>query len=211
MPDMPVEEAVKANCQAVLTGDLMRIMQDLTPEALGKLMSGAGGGGNMGAMPALTSFDIQSHDQQGEDHVFKVKFSGDADFTAIATWRDVAGQWKIADLALEQPAAPAGAGNGAATMSAQEFMQAHADNACAGKMGEVMKDLTPESMAQVGPLMAGAPNPVKTNKVVPVREEGDAHIFDVSYFGEDGKSVSMRETVRQVEGTWKIVKLERPS
>jgi len=101
MPDVSVEEAVTANCQAVLTGDLMRIMSDLTPEALGKLM--AGGGGNMGAMPALTSFNIESHDEQGDDHVFKVSFKGDQDFTAIATWRDVGGQWKIADLAMEQP------------------------------------------------------------------------------------------------------------
>lgn len=101
MPDTPVEEAVKENCQAVLAGDLMRIMNDLTPEALGKLMA-SGGGGGMGAMPALTSFDIQSHEQNGEDHVFTVKFSGDQDFTAVATWRDVGGQWKIADLAMEQ-------------------------------------------------------------------------------------------------------------
>ena len=103
MPDAPVEEAVKANCQAVLAGDMMRIMSDLTPDALAKLMAGAGAGGGMGgAMPALKSFNIESHDQSGEDHVFKVKFSGDQDFTAIATWRDVDGQWKIADLAMEQ-------------------------------------------------------------------------------------------------------------
>ena len=102
MPDTPVEDAVKANCQAVLAGDLMRIMGDLTPEAMSKLMANAGGGGGMGAMPALKSFDIESHEQNGEDHVFKVKFSGDQDFKAIATWRDVGGQWKIADLAMEQ-------------------------------------------------------------------------------------------------------------
>ena len=100
MPDMPVEQAVKENCQALLIGDLMRVMNDLTPEAMAQVMQG--GGGNMGAMPALRSFDIQSHDQQGDDHVFKIKFEGDQDFTAIATWRDVGGQWKIAALAMEQ-------------------------------------------------------------------------------------------------------------
>jgi hypothetical protein len=103
MPDVSVEEAVTANCQAVLTGDLMRIMSDLTPEALGKLMADAGGGGGMGAMPTLTSFNIESHDEKGEDHVFRVKFQGDQEFTAVATWRDVGGAWKIADLAMEQP------------------------------------------------------------------------------------------------------------
>jgi len=102
MPDISVEQAVKENCQALLIGDLMRVMNDLTPEAMAQLMQNAGAGGGMGAMPALTAFDIQSHDEQGEDHVFKIKFSGDQDFTAIATWRDVGGAWKIAGLAMEQ-------------------------------------------------------------------------------------------------------------
>jgi hypothetical protein len=96
-------------------------------------------------------------------------------------------------------------------MNAQEFMQLHADNACAGKMAEVMKDLTPEAMGQVGPLMAGAPNPLKTNKVVPVSDNGNDFIFDVTYFGDDGKSVSMRETIRQIDGTWKIAGLAAPA
>jgi hypothetical protein len=99
MPDMTVEEAVKQNCQALLIGDLMRVMNDLTPEAMSQLMSG---GGNMGAMPALTGFDVQSHDVNGEDHLFKITFKGDQDFTALATWRDVGGAWKIAALAMEQ-------------------------------------------------------------------------------------------------------------
>jgi len=96
-------------------------------------------------------------------------------------------------------------------MNAQEFMQAHADNACAGKIPEVMKDLTPEALGQLPALMAGAPNPMKTNKVVPVSESGGDFIFDVTYFGDDGKSVSMRETIRQVDGTWKIAALNAPA
>lgn len=100
MPDMTVEEAVKQNCQALLIGDLMRVMTDLTPEALAQLM--AGGASMGGAMPALTAFDIQNHDVNGEDHVFKIAFKGDQDFTALATWRDVGGAWKIAAIAMEQ-------------------------------------------------------------------------------------------------------------
>ena len=99
MPDVSVEQAVTENCQAVLIGDLMRIMSDLTPEAMGKLMAGGGG---MGAMPALTSFDVQSHDVAGGDHVFKIQFKGDQDFLAVATWKDVGGAWKITNLAMEQ-------------------------------------------------------------------------------------------------------------
>lgn len=91
-------------------------------------------------------------------------------------------------------------------MNAQEFMQAHADNAVAGKIPEVMKDLTPDALTQVMGLMAGAPNPLKSNKVVAVSQDGDDYIFDVSYFG-DGGSVSMRETIRQIDGVWKIAVL----
>lgn len=95
-------------------------------------------------------------------------------------------------------------------MDAKEFMQTHADNAVAGKMAEVMKDLTPESLAQAGPLWAGGPNPVEANSVVSRGQDGDDHVFDVTYTGGD-KSVSMREWVRNVGGTFKIVKLEKPS
>lgn len=96
-------------------------------------------------------------------------------------------------------------------MDAREFMQGHADKAVAGKIPEVMADLTPDSLAQVGALMAGGPNPIKSNSVVPVSEEGGTHIFDVTYHGDDGKSVSMRETVKQIDGVWKIVNLTSPS
>ncbi len=92
-------------------------------------------------------------------------------------------------------------------MEAQEFMQLHADNAVAGKMPEVMADLTPESMAQLGPLMVGGPAKATGNSVKVAGQDGDSHIFDVTYTGDDGKSVSMRETVKQVDGVWKIVNL----
>ena len=96
-------------------------------------------------------------------------------------------------------------------MDAREFMQGHADKACEGRIPEIMGDLTPEALAQLGPLMAGAPNPVRTNTVVPVSESGADHIFDVTYTGDGGATVSMRETVRQIDGTWKIINLSKPA
>jgi hypothetical protein len=96
-------------------------------------------------------------------------------------------------------------------MDAREFIQAHADNACAGKIAQVIGDLTPEAMGQLGPLMAGAPNPVKSHTIVPVKDDGTEFVFDVTYSGDDGKSVALRDTVREVDGTWKIVKLEKPA
>ena len=89
-------------------------------------------------------------------------------------------------------------------MNAEEFMKAHADNAVAGKIPEVMKDLTPEVLAKLGPLMAGAPQPFKSNSVTPAGENGGDAIFDVTYAADAG-TVDWRETVRQIDGTWKII------
>jgi hypothetical protein len=90
-------------------------------------------------------------------------------------------------------------------------MQGHADKACEGRVAEIMGERTPEALAQLGPLMAGAPNPLKTDTVVPAGQEGDAQHFDVTYTGGDGQTLAMRETVRQMDGVWKIVNLARPS
>lgn len=95
-------------------------------------------------------------------------------------------------------------------MNAEEFMQDHADRACAGRIAEVMADLSPEALGQVGALMAGGPNPPKANSVVARGREGDDHIFDVTYTGDGDAKASMREWVRQMDGTWKIVKLAKP-
>lgn len=96
-------------------------------------------------------------------------------------------------------------------MTAEEFMRGHADKASSGRIPEILGDLTPEAMAQVGPLMAGGPNPAKAYTVVPVSQSGDDHVFDVTYTGDGDAKASMRETVRQIEGVWKIVKLEAPA
>lgn len=88
-------------------------------------------------------------------------------------------------------------------------MREHAEKACTGRIAEILGDLTPEAMGQLGPLMAGGPNPPKANTVVPVSANGSDHIFDVTYTG-DGATASMRETVRQIDGTWKIVALAKP-
>lgn len=100
MPDLSVEDAVKANCQALIAGDLMKVMTDLSPEAMAQMM--AAGGGNMAAMPQLTGYEILERRQEGDDYVFTVKFSGSQEFTVTATWADFGGVWKIKALALPQ-------------------------------------------------------------------------------------------------------------
>ena len=96
-------------------------------------------------------------------------------------------------------------------MTAEEFMREHADKTSSGRIAEILGDLTPDAMAQIGPLMAGGPNPPKGYDVKAVSANGDDHVFDVTYTGDGDAKVSLRETVRQIDGTWKIVKLEKPA
>jgi len=96
-------------------------------------------------------------------------------------------------------------------MTAEEFMRSHADKASSGRIAEILGDLTPEAMSQVMPLMADGPNPPTGNTVVPRGRDGDDYVFDVTYTGDSDKVTSMREWVRQVDGAWRIVRLEKPS
>lgn len=96
------------------------------------------------------------------------------------------------------------------TKTALEFMQGHADGAVAGKMAEIMGDLTQDAMQGLMPFMGSLPNPATGNKVVAVSQNGDDYIFDVTYTGDGGKAGTMRETVRQVDGVWKIVAIAAP-
>ena len=114
---------------------------------------------------------------------------------ALATWRDVGGAWKIAALARW-------------SNSDDERRRIHARPRRQGhrrQIAEVMRDLTPESMAQLGPLMAGGPNPAEGKRSPRSARDGDDYIFDVTYTGDGDAKTSMRETVRQVDGKWKIV------
>lgn len=96
-------------------------------------------------------------------------------------------------------------------MNAEEFMRDHAEKASTGRIPEILGDLTPEAMAKLGGLMAGGPNPPKAYEVTPVSQSGDDHIFDVTYTGDGDTKVSMRETVREIDGKWRIVDLAKPS
>lgn len=97
MADAGVEEAVTRNCQALLTMNIAQIFADMTPEAMAKL-SQLGGGAMTGTMPAFTSYDIISREQEGEDHLYDVQFHGVPSFGVKARWREVNGQWKLVDF-----------------------------------------------------------------------------------------------------------------
>ena len=97
MAEISVEEAVTRNCQALLAGNIAQIFADMTPEAMAKMAS-AGAGGMAGGLPQLTSYDVVSRVQEGDDHLYDVQFHGTPSFGVKARWREIAGQWKIADV-----------------------------------------------------------------------------------------------------------------
>lgn len=100
MPDKTVEEAINENLDAIISGNFGRVMADLSPEAMMAMGSGASGM-QMGA--AFSGYQIHSHTQDGEDHVFVVELQGDQPVKLEARWREMMGAWKIASVnPLEQ-------------------------------------------------------------------------------------------------------------
>jgi len=79
--------------------DVMRAAADLTPEAMAGLMSLAM---TISQAPTLSGYTIESHETQGEDHLFRVRFGTSAgDVVVNATWRPIDGAWKIAAVSVE--------------------------------------------------------------------------------------------------------------
>ena len=99
MPASPLDETVRAHCDALLMGDLMRVMNDLTPEALGALMTA---GANVAMMPTLLGYEIESETVDGDDHLVQIGFTTpDRLITASETWRALDGAWKITKIEVE--------------------------------------------------------------------------------------------------------------
>ena len=79
--------------------DVMRAAADLTPDALAGLMSLAA---TISTAPTLSGYEIESHTVQGQDHLFRVRFTTSAgDVRVNATWRDIDGAWKIAAVSVD--------------------------------------------------------------------------------------------------------------
>ncbi len=102
MADVSVEDAVKRNADALIAGNIAQLFTDITPEAMTKLTQMAGtmmGAAQAGSpMPKLTSYEIVSREQDGDDHIYDVRFSGDVQFGVKNRWREVNEQWKLVDF-----------------------------------------------------------------------------------------------------------------
>lgn len=99
MADITVEEAVIRNCEALIAGNIVQIFADMSPQAMVKLsqsMASPMSGG--GTPPKLTGYEIADRSQDGDRHVYDVRFSGDVNFGVKAYWEEVDNAWKLVDF-----------------------------------------------------------------------------------------------------------------
>ena len=99
MANETAEDALRRACDAVLIGDMMTAMQDLSPEAFGEAMIM---GANITALPTPVSYEVESREAAGGDERYTVRFKTSAqDIVVRSTWRQFDGAWKIVSIAVE--------------------------------------------------------------------------------------------------------------
>ena len=99
MANETAEDAMRRACDAILAGDVMTAMQDLSPEAMNEAMMM---GANIAMLPTPQSYDIESRETAGDEQRFVVRFKTSAqDIVAKASWRDFGGAWKIVSISAE--------------------------------------------------------------------------------------------------------------
>jgi len=96
-------------------------------------------------------------------------------------------------------------------MDAEAFIRGHAEKASSGRVTEILADLTPEAMQQIMAMAAEMPNPATGYSMVTVSNGDGQAVFDVTYTGEGGKTFTIRDHVSQIDGAWRIVKIEKPA
>ena len=90
--------AVERNALAIMRGDLMQVMADLTPEALGQLMQmgSQAGGISPAQMPNIEGYDVDEQGLDGDGQLLHVTFRSSVGTATLATtWKQVMGQWKL--------------------------------------------------------------------------------------------------------------------
>jgi len=92
-------DRMKASCEAIMQGDFMTAMSELTAEAMSEAMQLAGG---FTGAPMPESYKIDSEDMDGEEHKFHVTFKGSAqELTAAVWWGSIEGRWMITKIAVD--------------------------------------------------------------------------------------------------------------
>jgi hypothetical protein len=92
-------DKMRACCEAILAGDFMTAMAELSPEAMMEAMTMAG---SFTGAPMPTSYGIDSKEVVDGQHQFKLHFSsGERELRGHCTWGQVEGAWKITSIGVE--------------------------------------------------------------------------------------------------------------
>lgn len=99
-------DAAERNARAVMTGDLTRVMADITPEAMAKLMqmgaeAQAAGHPTPTTMPNIDSYEVVDDESDANGSTFHVTFVAPIGRATVKTrWEQLLGEWKLVDIAL---------------------------------------------------------------------------------------------------------------
>lgn len=102
MPEGTPEQAMRRVADAILAGDFITPMAEVTPDAMLQIMQIGGG---MVNLPPPESADIEALAGADGQHNFRVTFrAGGQSLSATVTWADVEGFWRITSISdVEAP------------------------------------------------------------------------------------------------------------
>ena len=72
-----IDDIVHRHGKAIVTMDVARIMDDLTPQSMAKLQAAAGGG----IAIQVDSYELLGQSRDGHDYLYDVKYIGPESFT----------------------------------------------------------------------------------------------------------------------------------
>jgi hypothetical protein len=97
--EVTAADKMKAACDAIMQGDFMTAMSELTADAMSEAMQLAGG---FSAAPMPETYKIDSEDMDGEAHKFHVTFKGSGQELGAAVWWGLVGdRWMITKISLD--------------------------------------------------------------------------------------------------------------
>jgi len=92
-------DKMRATCDAIMQGDFMTAMAELTPMAMSEAMQLAGG---FSGVPMPEGYTIDSEAASGEEQQFHVTFRGSGQqLGATVSWGIFEGAWKITAINLD--------------------------------------------------------------------------------------------------------------
>jgi hypothetical protein len=91
-----IDEAIAGYINAVKVMDIGTLMASLTPEAMGKAMSMAGGAPPTG----ITDIKAEKQGEENGEYIYNLTVeAASGGGTMMTRWKEIDGAWKVTDLA----------------------------------------------------------------------------------------------------------------